>query len=145
MEMVAPSGPVYQAGTLSGNPLAMAAGLAALTHIKNNPDIYKVLEEKGAYLEKGISENLKSVNKRFAFNRIGSMFTLFFTEEEVNDFHSAVSSDTGLYGRYFHEMLNQGIYLAPAQFETQFISSTHTTEDLDKTIAASKIALEKIV
>jgi glutamate-1-semialdehyde 2,1-aminomutase len=145
MEMVAPSGPVYQAGTLSGNPLAMSAGLAALTFIKDNPDVYTVLEDKAAYLEKGIRENLKAAGRRFAFNRIGSMFTLFFTEEEVNDFHSAVKSDTALYGRYFHEMLNQGIYLAPAQFETQFISTMHTMEDLDKTISAGKKALEKIL
>jgi glutamate-1-semialdehyde 2,1-aminomutase len=145
MEMIAPSGPVYQAGTLSGNPLAMAAGLASLNYIKENPGVYSLLEEKAAYLEKGIIENLKAAGKNFAFNRIGSMFTLFFTEEKVNDFHSAVKSDTALYGRYFHEMLNQGIYLAPAQFETQFVSTAHTKEDLDKTIAAGRKALEIIL
>jgi len=145
MEMVAPAGPVYQAGTLSGNPLAMAAGFASLSYIKENPGVYTVLEEKAAYLEKGIRENLKAAGKNFAFNRIGSMFTLFFTEEEVNDFNSAVKSDTALYGRYFHEMLKQGIYLAPAQFETQFVSTAHTKEDLDKTIAAGRKALENIL
>jgi len=145
MEMVAPAGPVYQAGTLSGNPLAMAAGFASLSYIKENPGVYTLLEEKTAYLEKGIRENLKAAGKNFAFNRIGSMFTLFFTETEVNDFSSAVKSDTALYGRYFHEMLKQGIYLAPAQFETQFVSTAHTKEDLDKTIAAGRKALESIL
>ncbi|MFO7446080.1 MAG: glutamate-1-semialdehyde 2,1-aminomutase [Ignavibacteriaceae bacterium] len=144
MDMVAPNGPVYQAGTLSGNPLAMAAGLAALTFIKENPDIYNVLEDNSAYLEKGIKENLKAVNKKYALNRIGSMLTLFFYEGDVNDFNSAVKSDTALYGRYFHEMLNRGIYLAPAQFEAQFVSTMHTKEDLDKTISASREALEII-
>ncbi len=144
MEMIAPAGPVYQAGTLSGNPLAMAAGYAALTFIKDNPDIYNVLEDKGLYLEQGIRENLKSINKKFAFNRIGSMFTLFFTENDVNDFKSAVKSDTALYGRYFNEMLKRGIYLAPAQFEAQFISTMHTREDLDKTITASRESLLEI-
>jgi len=145
MEMVAPAGPVYPAGTLSGNPLAMAAGFASLSYIKENPGVYTLLEEKTAYLEKGIRENLKAAGKNFAFNRIGSMFTLFFTETEVNDFSSAVKSDTALYGRYFHEMLKQGIYLAPAQFETQFVSTAHTKEDLDKTIAAGRKALESIL
>ncbi len=142
MEQIAPSGPVYQAGTLSGNPLAMAAGYAALSHIKDHPEIYDQLEEKAVYLENGIKENLKSVNKKFALNRVGSMHTLFFTEKEVNNFASAVTSDTAMYGRYFSEMLNRGIYLAPAQFEAAFISTAHTNEDLDKTIKANYEALK---
>lgn len=141
MEKIAPSGPVYQAGTLSGNPLAMAAGFAALKHIKDNPGIYKELEEKSSYLEKRFKENLKSVGKNYAMNRVGSMMCMFFTEEIVDDFNSAVKSDTVLYGKYFHEMLNRGIYLAPAQFEALFISTAHTKEDLDKTITAHKEAL----
>ena len=136
MEMIAPSGPVYQAGTLSGNPLAMAAGYAALKHIKNNPGIYKELEEKSSYLEKGFKENLRSVGKNYALNRVGSMMCMFFTEEPVVDFNSAVKSDTALYGKYFHEMLRRGIYLAPAQFEALFVSTAHSKEDLDKTIKA---------
>jgi glutamate-1-semialdehyde 2,1-aminomutase len=142
MEKVAPSGPVYQAGTLSGNPLAMAAGYSALKHIKENPGIYKELEEKSAYLESGFKENLKAVGKNFAMNRVGSMMCLFFTEEPVDDFKSAVKSDTSLYGKYFHEMLKRGIYLAPAQFEALFVSTVHNKEDLDKTIKAHNGSLK---
>jgi len=109
MEMVSPSGPVYQAGTLSGNPLAMNAGYAALIYIKEHPEVYQTLEEKSAYLENGIKDGIKSVGKNFQFNRIGSMMTFFFTEEKVTDFSTAVKSDTKLYGKYFHEMLNRGI------------------------------------
>ena len=144
MEKIAPSGPVYQAGTLSGNPLAMAAGYSALKHIKDNPDIYKDLEDKSAHLEKGFKENLNSFGKSYAMNRVGSMMCLFFTENPVEDFKSAVNSDTVLYGKYFHEMLNNGIYLAPAQFEALFVSTAHSKEDLDKTIKAHKKALDKI-
>ena len=145
MEMVSPSGPVYQAGTLSGNPLAMNAGYAALIYIKENPSIYKILEEKSSYLENGIKEGIKSVGKKFQFNRVGSMMTLFFTGEKVTDFNSAVKSDTKLFGKYFHEMLNRGIYLPPAQFEALFVSTAHTKEDLDKTIKANFESLRAIV
>jgi len=145
MEKIAPSGPVYQAGTLSGNPLAMAAGYAALKHIKDNPSIYKELEEKSSYLEKGFKKNLEAVGKNYAMNRVGSMMCMFFTEKPVNDFKSALTSDTALYGKYFHEMLNRGIYLAPAQFEALFISTAHSKENLDKTIKAHKEALENIL
>jgi glutamate-1-semialdehyde 2,1-aminomutase len=145
METIAPSGPVYQAGTLSGNPMAMAAGYAALKHIKDNPGIYNVLEEKSSYLENGFKENLNSVGKNYAMNRVGSMMCMFFTEETVDDFKSAVKSDTVLYGRYFHEMLKREIYLAPAQFEALFVSTAHTKQDLDKTIAAHKEALNAVI
>ena len=145
MEMIAPAGPVYQAGTLSGNPLAMAAGYAGLKYINDNPEIYKTLEEKSAYLEEGFRENLKEVNKNYALNRVGSMMCMFFTEKHVNDFQSAVTSDTGLYGKYFLEMLKRGIYLAPAQFEAVFVSTAHSTEDLDKTITAHLKALKAVL
>jgi len=145
MEKIAPSGPVYQAGTLSGNPLAMAAGYSALKHIKENSGIYKQLEEKSAYLEKGFKENLNSVGKKYAMNRVGSMMCMFFTEETVDNFNSAVKSDTALYGKYFHEMLKRGIYLAPAQFEALFVSTAHTKEDLDRTIKAHRESLEVIL
>ena len=145
MEMLSPSGPVYQAGTLSGNPLAMAAGFAALSYIKEHPEIYVQLEKASMYLENGFKENLKSVGKNYAMNRVGSMMCMFFTEKPVNDFKSALTSDTDLYGKYFHEMLNRGIYLAPAQFEALFVSTAHTKEDLDKTINAHKEALEIII
>lgn len=145
MEMVSPSGPVYQAGTLSGNPLAMNAGYAALTYIKEHPEVYIRLEEKSAYLEKGLRESIENSGKNFQINRIGSMMTLFFTEESVTDYNSAVKSDTKLFGKYFHEMLKRGIYLPPAQFEALFVSTAHSSEDLNKTIEASKEALKAIL
>ncbi len=145
MEMISPSGPIYQAGTLSGNPLAMSAGYAALTYIKEHPEVYTLLEEKSKFLEDGFAENQKALGKKFAFNRVGSMMTLFFTEEKVVDFKSAVSSDTSLYGKFFNGMLKRGIYLAPAQFEAMFVSTAHTKEDLEKTVKAQFEALKEIV
>jgi glutamate-1-semialdehyde 2,1-aminomutase len=142
METIAPSGPVYQAGTLSGNPLAMAAGFAALKHIKDNPGIYKELEERSSYLENGFKKNLEAVDRNYAMNRVGSMMCMFFTVEPVVDFKSAVKADTELYGKYFHEMLERGIYLAPAQFEALFVSTAHSGNDLDKTILAHKKSLQ---
>ena len=144
MEMVAPAGPVYQAGTLSGNPLAMAAGYAALNYIKDNPGIYKTLEEKSAYLENGIIDNLKSLKKNYVLNRVGSMMTLFFTEEKVTGIGTATKSDTAQFGKYFNEMLTRGIYLAPAQFEAIFVSTAHTKAELDKTIKANYESLKLI-
>ncbi|MEJ2613362.1 MAG: glutamate-1-semialdehyde 2,1-aminomutase [Ignavibacteriaceae bacterium] len=144
MEMIAPNGPVYQAGTLSGNPLAMAAGYAALNYIKKNPDIYDQLEEKSSYLEKGIKENLKSLGKNFTINRVGSMLTLFFNKKRVNDFKTAVKSNTDLFGKYFNEMLTRGIYLPPSQFEALFISTAHSQEDLDKTIEVNLESLKSL-
>jgi glutamate-1-semialdehyde 2,1-aminomutase len=145
MEMVAPAGPVYQAGTLSGNPLAMAAGYAALSHIKDHPEVYDELEKKSAYLENGFKENMNKLHKNFALNRVGSMLTLFFYEGNVNSFRTAVKSDTSLFGSYFNEMLTRGIYLAPAQFEAIFISTAHTSEDLDITIKANYDSLKNII
>jgi len=145
MEIIAPNGPVYQAGTLSGNPLAMAAGYAALSYIKNNPEIYNTLEDKSSYLEKGIKDNLKSSGKNFTINRVGSMLTLFFNEEEVNDFKTAVKSDTDLFGKYFNEMLTRGVYLPPSQFEALFVSTAHLKEDLDKTIEVNLESLKSVL
>ena len=145
MNMISPVGPVYQAGTLSGNPLAMAAGIAALSHIKEHPELYDKLENKSSYLENGFKENLKSIGKNYVMNRVGSMMCMFFTEEYVTDFNSAVKSDTELYGKYFHQMLQRGIYLAPAQFEALFVSTAHTIDDLDKTIKAHKESLETVL
>jgi glutamate-1-semialdehyde 2,1-aminomutase len=145
MEMLSPSGPVYQAGTLSGNPLAMAAGFAALSYIKEHPEIYVKLEKTSMYLENGFKENLRSIGKNYALNRVGSMMCMFFTENKVSDFNSALKSDTALYGKYFHEMLKRGVYLAPAQFEALFVSTAHNKEDLDKTITAHKESLLAIL
>ncbi|MBZ0182544.1 MAG: glutamate-1-semialdehyde 2,1-aminomutase [Melioribacteraceae bacterium] len=145
MEKIAPSGPIYQAGTLSGNPLAMSVGYAVLSYIKENSKIYELLEEKSVYLEKGMKENLERLGKNYAMNRVGSMSCMFFTEEEVTDFKTAVKSNTEHYGKYFHEMLKRGIYLAPAQFEAMFVSSVHSKEDLDKTIDAHYESLKAIL
>jgi len=134
MEMIAPSGPVYQAGTLSGNPLAMSAGYAALDYINKNPEVYNILEEKSSYLEAGIRNALQDAKKNYSLNRVGSMMTLFFVEEEVKDFKSAIKSDTAVFGKYFNSMLKNGIYLAPAQFEAIFVSTAHSKDDLNKTI-----------
>ena len=145
MDIIAPSGPVYQAGTLSGNPLAMAAGYAALNHINENNEIYIELEEKSSYLEKGMKKNLDELGKNYAMNRVGSMSCMFFKEGQVENYNDAVNSDTELYGKYFHEMLKRGIYLAPAQFEAMFISTAHSKEDVDQTISAHKSSLEAIL
>lgn len=145
MEMVAPAGPVYQAGTLSGNPLAMSAGLAMLQHIEKHPEIYDVLEEKSAYLEKGFAGNLRQLGRNFAFNRQGSMMCMFFTEERVDSYESVMKSDTALYSRYFYAMLGRGIYLAPSQFEVMFLSTAHTYDDLDATISAHFESLKEIL
>lgn len=145
MEMVAPAGPVYQAGTLSGNPLAMSAGLAMLQHIEKHPEIYDVLEEKSAYLEKGFTGNLRQLGRNFAFNRQGSMMCMFFTEEKVDSYESVMKSDTALYSRYFYAMLERGIYLAPSQFEVMFLSTAHTYDDLDATISAHFESLKEIL
>ncbi|MGA8264487.1 MAG: glutamate-1-semialdehyde 2,1-aminomutase [Ignavibacteriaceae bacterium] len=145
MEMLSPHGPIYQAGTLSGNPLAMSAGYAALSYIKNNPDIYDQLEDKSKYLENGFKENLKMLNKNFTLNRVGSMMSLFFTEKEVTDYKSATSSDTILFGRYFLSMLMKGVYLAPSQYEALFVSTAHTIEDLNYTIKTQFDNLSKLL
>lgn len=138
MSLVAPSGPVYQAGTLSGNPLAMAAGYAALSYIKSHPEIYNDLENKSQYLESGMRNNLDLFDKKFQINRIGSMMTLFFTEDEVKTYNDAIRSNTNLFAKYFQNMLKLGIYLPPAQFEAFFISTAHSYEDLEKTINAQR-------
>lgn len=134
MSMVAPAGPIYQAGTLSGNPLAMAAGFAALNYIKNNPMIYDQLEEKSKFLENGFRKNLNDLGKNYTINRVGSMMTLFFTDSEVKTYNDAIKSDTKLFAQFFQEMLSRGIYLPPAQFEAFFISTAHSYDDLQKTI-----------
>ncbi len=145
MDTLAPVGPVYQAGTLSGNPLAMSAGLAALTHIKENTNLYNILEEKSKYLEDGLKENLSKLNKNYSMTRVGSMSCLFFTEEPVNNFATALKSDATFYGKYFHKMLEKGIYLAPSQFEAMFVSTAHSTDDLDKTIKANYLSLKELL
>lgn len=143
MEMVAPAGPVYQAGTLSGNPLAMAAGLKTL-EILQRPGVYEELEKKGSYLRAGLARNLQELGIEAQLTGIGSLACLFFTREEVYDYDTAKTSDTAQYAAYFRSMLDQGIYLAPAQFEAIFISLAHTYADLDLTIEANYKALRAL-
>jgi glutamate-1-semialdehyde 2,1-aminomutase len=144
MSMVAPTGPMYQAGTLSGNPLAMAAGYEMLRMINSHRSIYRSLEQKAAMLEVGIIDIMKNLGFRYSFNRVGSMFTLFFTKKEVVDFESAKTSDTMKFSSYFRKMIEKGIYLPPSQFEAAFISSAHTDTDIEKTLRVIKIALKNL-
>ncbi|MBZ4653938.1 MAG: Glutamate-semialdehyde -aminomutase [Peptococcaceae bacterium] len=144
MKMIAPAGPVYQAGTLSGNPLAMAAGLATLRVI-NTPGFYEELEKKAAFLAEGLADAARTAGAKVYFTRVGSMLCCFFTEEKVRDFTSACTADTEAFGKFFRSMLEQGIYLAPSQFEALFVSSAHSMADLEKTIAASRIAFRAAI
>ncbi|MDT0691107.1 glutamate-1-semialdehyde 2,1-aminomutase [Salegentibacter sp. F188] len=137
MDYLAPVGPVYQAGTLSGNPLAMAAGMAMLQELHDNPEIYKSIDEKTEYLHKGIEKALKSNDVPHTINRMGSMISVHFSEEPVLDFASAATAaSNGKFNKFFHGLLENGIYIAPSAFETWFISEALSYEDLDKTIAA---------
>ena len=137
MEQLAPEGKVYQAGTLSGNPLAMAAGLATLESLKDNPSVYPRLEEMSAALAGGLLDAAQKHGHRVCGNRVGSMSTLFFTPGPVTDYVSATKSDTEKYARFYRGMREKGIYLAPSQFEATFVSASHTEADLEETLAAA--------
>jgi len=137
MEMIAPEGPVYQAGTLSGNPLATTAGLAMLELIQSNPEVYQKLEAKGKRLAEAISHQIESLQIKASVSQIGSMFTLFFTDKKVENFTDAKTSDLIKFGQYFRGMLNRGIYLPPSQFESWFLSDSIGEEELEKIITAS--------
>jgi glutamate-1-semialdehyde 2,1-aminomutase len=143
MENLAPLGPVYQAGTLSGNPLAVAAGRETLK-ILARPGTYEALEKSSNYLVKESEKIAQKTGVKAHLNRVGSMFTLFFASQEVIDYDIALKSDTALFRRYFHEMLNGGVYLAPSQFEANFISLAHTQKDLDKTLEVMNRAFKKL-
>lgn len=145
MDMLAPKGPVYQAGTLSGNPLAMAAGLTTLRLLNSTENFYRKLEEKSSLLEEGLLNNLKELNFNGVINRVGSMFTLFFTkEQQVKSFSDVMKSDTQLFTEYFRLSLESGIYLAPSQYEAGFVSAAHSNEDIENTVKASYMALKQI-
>ena len=131
MSKVAPLGPVYQAGTLSGNPLAVSAGIAMLRHLKSHPEIYDQLEWRTAQLCASVPEGI-------TVNRVGSMFTFFFTREPVSDWESAKRSDTARFSAFFHWMLERGVYLAPSQFEAGFVSAAHSDADIARTVEAAR-------
>ena len=145
MDMLAPIGPVYQAGTLSGNPLAMSAGIAMLKLIKNTPDFYTELERKAAILEQGILNNMQLTGIKGLINRVGSMMTFFFTKEkQITSFEEAMKSDSDTYARYFKMSLESGIYLAPSQYECLFVSYAHSDKDIETIIAANLQALKNL-
>jgi glutamate-1-semialdehyde 2,1-aminomutase len=145
MDSVSPVGKVYQAGTLSGNPLAMAAGLAMLTELNENPDIYTKLEQITRRICEGIANSLKKYNLPYTINRIGSMYSLFFTDQNVIDFQTAKTCNTGLFGKYFHTMLQKGVYLAPSQFESLFLSLALSDADIGHIVRANEEALAEIM
>ena len=132
MDLVAPLGPVYQAGTLSGNPIAMAAGYAALSQL--SPESYKQLERTGAQLEEGLNEVIQSLGTEWQVQRRGSMISVFLTEAPVTNFAEADGTDRKLYGRIFHELLKLGIYLPPSALESWFFTLSHTADDIDQTV-----------
>lgn len=141
MEKIAPAGPIYQAGTLSGNPLAMTAGIATLNELQK-PGVYEELEKKSAKLADGLADAAKKAGAEVSFNRVGSMVCTFFTNQQVTDYDSASTSDTRKFGIFFKSMLDQGIYLAPSQFEAAFVSLAHTDDDIAKTVEAAFVAFK---
>lgn len=143
MEHIAPAGPVYQAGTLSGNPLAMTAGLTTLKRLRD-ASVYEQLERAGERLCRGLSEAASEAGIETVTNRVGSMWTSFFTPEPVTDWESAARSDRARYGKFFHTMLDEGVYLAPSQFEAGFIGLAHTDELIDRTIEAARKAFRSL-
>jgi glutamate-1-semialdehyde 2,1-aminomutase len=140
MDLVAPLGPVYQAGTLSGNPLAMAAGYAQLRYLKEHQNVYAQLDQLSGELVTGVAAAAKAAGVPMTYNRVGSMFTWFFTPGPVTDWNSAAKSDTEGFGRFFRNMLDSGVYLPPSQYEAAFLGAAHTQQDIQKTVAAAKQA-----
>jgi glutamate-1-semialdehyde 2,1-aminomutase len=142
MDMVAPAGPVYQAGTLSGNPLAMTAGLWALTRL--TPRLYKELARRGSMLAAGFADAARRAGVRLQVNALASMVTPFFTSSPVRDYESALSANTGAYATFFRGMLSRGIYPPPSQFEAWFLSAAHTDRHITQTIAAARAAMKEV-
>ena len=145
MQHIAPLGNVYQAGTLSGNPIAMIAGYTMLTELKKNPSIYTELDKKTEYLKTGLDNVLKAANTPYVINQLGSMISVHFSDKPVTDFASASASNNALFNKFFHAMLNRGIYLAPSAFETWFLCNALSTADLDNTINAAEESLKEIL
>jgi glutamate-1-semialdehyde 2,1-aminomutase len=143
MNNVAPLGPVYQAGTLAGNPLAMRAGIATLNEL-NKPEIYEGIDEMAKKLVRGLRTAVADAGIPAQVNSIGSLSTIFFTPEGVSNYNDAKRSNTKMYAQFFREMLNRGIFLAPSQFEAAFVSAAHTSGDIDRTIIAASDALKSI-
>src|SRR5271163_156307 len=141
MNLVAPLGPMYQAGTLSGNPLAMAAGAAMIKNLRDHKqEIYPRIEKLSGELVEGVAAAAKDAGVSLCYNRVGSMFTWFFTPGPVTDWDSASKSNTEAFGKFFRAMLDGGVYLPPSQYEAAFLGSMHTDEDVKRTVAAAKPA-----
>jgi glutamate-1-semialdehyde 2,1-aminomutase len=145
MDCVAPLGPVYQAGTLSGNPIAMAAGLAQLHYLNENPEVYNYLEAIGNQLVNGLNANSNKLGLNYTTNHIGSMFTQFFTDKPVNNLEDAKNSNTIKFGEYFQKMLHKGIYLAPSQYESMFLSTAITEQHIDIILKANLESLTELL
>ncbi|AYQ33366.1 glutamate-1-semialdehyde 2,1-aminomutase [Runella sp. SP2] len=145
MDCVSPAGPVYQAGTLSGNPIAMSAGLAMLRYLDSHPEVYTRLEEVGSTIKNGFNASLQKLGLNYTINQIGSMFTLFMTDQPVTDFNSAKTADLALFGRYFQAMLKRGIYLAPSQFESLFFSYALEDQHVQQLIETNEEALKEVI
>ncbi len=144
MEKISPLGNVYQAGTLSGNPIAMIAGFTTLKYLRENPSVYESLEKKTLYLKEGLEKALLNWGKSFVINQLGSMISIHFSEKPITDFASASAANNELFKKFFHAMLRRGIYLPPSPFESWFLNDALTYDDLDKTIAACSESLSEI-
>ena len=142
MELLSPEGPVYQAGTLSGNPLAMTAGIWCLDHL--TPKLYRHLSALGTRLAAGLAEAARAADVALQVNAFGSLLTPFFTDRPVHDYRSAISANTERYAKFFRGMLARGVYPPPSQFEAGFLSAAHTAKDVDKTIAAARGAMRDV-
>ena len=142
MDNIAPVGPIYQAGTLSGNPLAMTAGIEMIK-LLSGQSVYDELERKSEKLCAGYESNVKNLGIKAQFTRVGSMFSMFFTDQDIIDFESVKSSDTNFFQSYFTALLEEGVYIAPSQFEAGFMSAVHTDEEIEQTIEANYKALQK--
>ena len=144
MRQIAPDGPVYQAGTLSGNPLATAAGIAALGFLRENPLVFQDLEDRGRQLEEGVLQLIQEKGYPLTWTRVGSMASLFFTPDPVTDWYSAAKSNKEAFTKFFWGMLEEGVYLAPSPFEALFLSAAHTTADIQDTLDASARVLSDV-
>jgi glutamate-1-semialdehyde 2,1-aminomutase len=145
MDFVSPQGPVYQAGTLSGNPIAMSAGLMILHYLNDHDEVYEQIEASGQYLAKELAKVNAALGKNYTINQVGSMISIFFTDQPVNDFEGAKSCDTEMFGKYFQGMLNEGVYLPPAQFESWFLSTSLSAEDLDHIVKSHEKVLKNLL
>jgi glutamate-1-semialdehyde 2,1-aminomutase len=145
MEKLAPLGDVYQAGTLSGNPIAMTAGITTLTYLKEHPSVYEHVEALGLKLETGVKQLIKKYRIKATVNRVGSMMTIFFTEQNVTNFREAKTSNEKVFAIFYREMLRRGVFLPPSQYEAFFLSNAHTLDDIDKTLLCVEEAYKIII